>query len=70
MTALLQRASVGSGSWPSWRPIRLATARRRTGQSGVLLTLSGSGILNAPAVLAGIDGITSIRQLDEDPDCD
>jgi putative Mg2+ transporter-C (MgtC) family protein len=38
------------------------------GQSGVLLTLSGRGILNASAVLAGIDGITSIRQLDEDPD--
>jgi putative Mg2+ transporter-C (MgtC) family protein len=38
------------------------------GQSGVLLTLSGRGILNAPVVLAGIDGITSIRQLDDDPD--
>ncbi|MDT5124816.1 MAG: putative Mg2+ transporter-C (MgtC) family protein, partial [Mycobacterium sp.] len=38
------------------------------GQSGVLLTLSGRGILNAPTVLAGIDGITAIRQLDEDPD--
>ena len=38
------------------------------GQSGVLLTLSGRGILQAPAVLAGIEGITSIRQLDEDPD--
>jgi putative Mg2+ transporter-C (MgtC) family protein len=38
------------------------------GQSGVLLTLSGRGILNAPVVLAGIDGITSIRQFDEDPD--
>jgi putative Mg2+ transporter-C (MgtC) family protein len=38
------------------------------GQSGVQLTLSGSGILNAPVVLAGIDGITSIRQLDDDPD--
>jgi putative Mg2+ transporter-C (MgtC) family protein len=38
------------------------------GQSGVLLTLSGRGILQAPAVLAGIEGVTSIRQLDEDPD--
>jgi putative Mg2+ transporter-C (MgtC) family protein len=38
------------------------------GQSGVLLTLSGRAILNASVVLAGIDGITSIRQLDEDPD--
>jgi putative Mg2+ transporter-C (MgtC) family protein len=38
------------------------------GQSGVLLTLSGRGILNAAVVLAGIDGITSIHQLDEDPD--
>jgi putative Mg2+ transporter-C (MgtC) family protein len=34
----------------------------------VLLTLSGRGILNAPVVLAGVDGITSIRQFDEDPD--
>jgi putative Mg2+ transporter-C (MgtC) family protein len=38
------------------------------GQSGVQLTLSGRGILNAPVVLAGIDGITAIRQLDDDPD--
>jgi putative Mg2+ transporter-C (MgtC) family protein len=38
------------------------------GQSGVQLTLAGSGILNAPTVLAGIDGVTAIRQLDEDPD--
>jgi putative Mg2+ transporter-C (MgtC) family protein len=38
------------------------------GQSGVVLTLTGNGILNAPAVLAGIDGVTTIRQLDEDPD--
>ncbi|WP_029115639.1 MgtC/SapB family protein [Mycobacterium sp. URHB0044] len=38
------------------------------GQSGVMLTLSGTGILQAPAVLAGIDGVTAIRQLDEDPD--
>jgi putative Mg2+ transporter-C (MgtC) family protein len=33
------------------------------GQSGVVLTLTGNGILNAPAVLAGIDGVTTIRQL-------
>lgn len=38
------------------------------GRSGVVLTLSGSGILNAPTVLAGIDGVTAIHQLDEDPD--
>jgi putative Mg2+ transporter-C (MgtC) family protein len=38
------------------------------GQAGVMLTLSGSGILNAPSVLAGISGVTAIRQLDEDPD--
>jgi putative Mg2+ transporter-C (MgtC) family protein len=35
---------------------------------GVLLTLSGNGILGAPTVLARIDGVTSIRQLDDDPD--
>ncbi len=38
------------------------------GSSGVMLTLVGSGILNAPTVLASIDGVTAIRQLDEDPD--
>ena len=40
----------------------------RAGQSGVLLTLSGGGILSAPTVLAGIDGVTGIHQLDDDPD--
>ena len=38
------------------------------GHVGVMLMLSGTGILNAPAVLAGIDGVTGIRQLDDDPD--
>jgi putative Mg2+ transporter-C (MgtC) family protein len=33
-----------------------------------MLTLAGNGILHAPTVLAGVDGVTSIRQLDEDPD--
>jgi putative Mg2+ transporter-C (MgtC) family protein len=37
---------------------------------GVLLTLTGSGVLKAPAVLAGIDGITAIRQLDDGSDSD
>ncbi|WP_029368290.1 MgtC/SapB family protein [Mycobacterium sp. UM_WWY] len=36
------------------------------GQCGVMLTLSGSGILAAPTVLAGIDGVTAIHQLDTD----
>jgi putative Mg2+ transporter-C (MgtC) family protein len=36
--------------------------------SGVLLTLAGRGILTAPTVIAGIDGVTAIRQLDDDPD--
>lgn len=35
------------------------------GHGGVVLTLSGSGILNAPSVLAAIDGVTALRQLDE-----
>jgi putative Mg2+ transporter-C (MgtC) family protein len=38
------------------------------GHVGVMLMLSGTGILHAPAVLAGIDGVTGIRQLDDDPD--
>ena len=33
-----------------------------------MLTLSGNGIFSAPTVLAGIDGVTAIRQLEEDPD--
>lgn len=36
------------------------------GRSGVMLTLSGSGILSAPTVLAGIDGVTAVHQLDTD----
>jgi putative Mg2+ transporter-C (MgtC) family protein len=35
---------------------------------GVQLTLSGNGVLNAPTVLARIDGVTAIRQIDDDPD--
>jgi putative Mg2+ transporter-C (MgtC) family protein len=35
---------------------------------GVRLTLTGNGILNAPTVLARIDGVTAIRQIDDDPD--
>jgi putative Mg2+ transporter-C (MgtC) family protein len=34
----------------------------------VLLTLSGRGILSAATVLAAIDGVTAIRQLDEEAD--
>jgi putative Mg2+ transporter-C (MgtC) family protein len=35
---------------------------------GVVLTLTGSGVLAAPSALATIAGVTSIRQLDDDPD--
>lgn len=35
---------------------------------GVILTLSGNGILTAPTALARIDGVTAIRQVDDDPD--
>jgi len=38
------------------------------GSAGVMMTLSGRGILTAPTVLAGIDGVTAIRQLDEEAD--
>jgi putative Mg2+ transporter-C (MgtC) family protein len=38
------------------------------GSAGVMLPLSGKGILAAPTVLAGIEGVTAIRQLDDDPD--
>ena len=38
------------------------------GSSGVMLTLSGRGILAAPTVLADIEGVTAIHQLDDDPD--
>ena len=33
-----------------------------------MLTLSGRGILAAPTVLAGVVGVTAIRQLDDEPD--
>jgi putative Mg2+ transporter-C (MgtC) family protein len=38
------------------------------GSAEVMLTLSGRGILTAPTVLAGIEGVTAIRRLDDDPD--
>jgi putative Mg2+ transporter-C (MgtC) family protein len=38
------------------------------GQTGVLLTLLGRGIVNAPMVLAEIDGVIGIHQFDDDPD--
>jgi putative Mg2+ transporter-C (MgtC) family protein len=38
------------------------------GNAGVMLTLSGRGILAAPTMLAGIDGVTAIRQLDNESD--
>ncbi|MEH3142743.1 MAG: MgtC/SapB family protein [Mycobacterium kyogaense] len=39
-----------------------------SGHVGVQLTLAGSGILRAPIVLADIDGVSGIRQLDGTPD--
>jgi putative Mg2+ transporter-C (MgtC) family protein len=42
-----------------------APAAEGAGRVGVLLTLSGSGILQAPGLLAEVDGVTSLRQLDE-----
>jgi putative Mg2+ transporter-C (MgtC) family protein len=41
-------------------------AAEGAGQVGVLLTLSGSSILQAPGLLAEVAGVTSLRQLDED----
>ena len=38
------------------------------GHVGVQMTLTGAGILKAPNMLAGIDGVSGVRQLDEDPD--
>ena len=38
------------------------------GNAGVMLTLSGRGILTAPTVLAGIEGVTAIRQFDDESD--
>ena len=56
-----------NGSSPTW-PRMLPASTVEQANSGVLLTLSGRGILTAPTVLAGIDGVTAIRQLDDDPD--
>jgi putative Mg2+ transporter-C (MgtC) family protein len=38
------------------------------GHVGVQVTLSGAGVLNAPLLLTDIDGVSGVRQLDEDPD--
>jgi putative Mg2+ transporter-C (MgtC) family protein len=48
----------------SWQLSELSTDE--TG--GVVLTLTGNGILAAPSALATIGGVTAIRQLDDDPD--
>lgn len=48
----------------NWQLSELSTEA----SGGVVLTLTGTGILAATSALATIDGITSIRQLDEDPD--
>lgn len=42
-----------------------APATENDGQVGVLLTLAGTAILQAPTILAAVDGVTSLRQLDE-----
>jgi putative Mg2+ transporter-C (MgtC) family protein len=54
-----------------WQPAELATNRPQddavdAGLVGVVMTLSGGGILRAPAVLAQVDGVTRLRRLDED----
>src|SRR3954447_25010504 len=59
MTALLQACDRRN-----WQLAGLESAP--TG--GVLLTLSGNDIFNAPTLPAGIDGVTPTRQLDDDPD--
>ncbi len=67
MTRLLQACERRQ-----WQLTDLAndTAEQSTGagQAGVLLTLGGKGIVNAPVVLAGIDGVIGIHQLDDNPD--
>jgi putative Mg2+ transporter-C (MgtC) family protein len=45
-----------------------APATESSGQVGVLLTLAGTAILQAPTILAAVDGVTSLRQLDEEAD--
>jgi putative Mg2+ transporter-C (MgtC) family protein len=45
-----------------------APATENDGQVGVLLTLAGTAILQAPTILAAVDGVTSLRQLDEEAD--
>ncbi len=45
-----------------------AALEAEPGQAGVELTISGPGVLKAPAALAAIAGVTTIRQLDDDPD--
>lgn len=45
-----------------------APATENSGEVGVLLTLAGTSILQAPTMLASVDGVTSLRQLDEEAD--
>jgi putative Mg2+ transporter-C (MgtC) family protein len=45
-----------------------APETENNGQVGVLLTLAGTAILQAPTIWAAVDGVTSLRQLDEEAD--
>jgi putative Mg2+ transporter-C (MgtC) family protein len=38
------------------------------GDVAVALTVSGNGVLRAPGVLATVDGVSSVRQLDDEPE--
>jgi putative Mg2+ transporter-C (MgtC) family protein len=43
-----------------------ATAPVEPGETGAVMTLSGAGVLGATRVLAAIDGVTAVQQLEED----
>ena len=45
-----------------------AEAPSGAGQVGVVMTLSGAGIVDAAAVLASIDGVTAVQQLEDEPE--
>jgi putative Mg2+ transporter-C (MgtC) family protein len=62
---------LGTADTHRWQLAELAADRPQadvsdTGLVGVVMTLSGGGILKAPAVLAQVEGVTGLRRLDED----
>jgi putative Mg2+ transporter-C (MgtC) family protein len=63
----VMRELLGTFEQHHWQLTSMAGDRPAApGQVGAELTLAGAGVLRAPGVLAAIDGVTAISQLDDE----